>query len=335
MHSVRRIFIILGLLLCLTFIGTLGFRLIQGKPWIESAYMAVITLSTVGSRDAATNQTEMLFVMGYLTFGLAVFTYSLFTLGQTIFDAKFHEVIRRRRMNQKIQDLSNHYIICGLGRMGKTICDFLSQRKKKFVVIDTNETKLNQICENKGWLYVEGDAMADENLLLAGIERAKALATVLPADSDNVLVTLSSKMLNPKLQVVSRAGSDNAVLKMERAGATRVISPYSSGAIKMARLLMSPALEDFLEIAIDDGSDWELAELQITEKSPYLNKQLKETNLAELGIMIIGIRRTNGEKLLPPPGTALLTEGDCLFAFGDVSAINTMIGDIESVENVP
>lgn len=325
MNGLRRIFYILALLLSLTAVGTLGFHFFQGKGWIESAYLAVITLSTVGSRDPASTQAEMIFVIIYLTFGLAVFTFSLFTLGQTLFDARLHSAYRRRKMNQTISGLSNHYIVCGLGRMGRTICEFLAERKEKFVVVDIDEDIASQLCDEKKWLYVVGDATDDEVLVTAGIERAGAMATVLTSDSDNVLVTLSSRMLNSNVPIVARASSDKAVQKMERAGATRVISPYSSGAIKMARFMMNPALENFIEVAHGSGNDLELAEIQVSKESPFFEKQLRETNLSEMGIMIIGVERVSGERFMPPPGTTVIHEGDSLFAFGNSEAVTKMI----------
>jgi voltage-gated potassium channel len=211
--------------------------------------------------------------------------------------------------------------------MGTEICRYLHHRKSQFVVIDVNEERLLQTAAEHNWVYLVGDATDDEVLQKAGIDRARGLASVLPSDADNVYVVLSARMLSPKLQIIARATEEKAVEKLSRAGATRIVSPFASGAVKMARFMLNPSIEDFLEIADSRGNDLELADVQITADSPYAGKQLVDTDLRERGVMVIGIRRATGERLMPPPGTAMLQPGDCLFAFGSAGAINSVIGD--------
>ena len=164
-----------------------------------------------------------------------------------------------------------------------------------------------------------GDASDDRVLMQAGIARAKALATVLPTDADNVYVALTARLLSSKLEIIARASDEAAALKLERAGANRVVSPYSTGAQKIARFMLNPNIEDFLEIADHKGQDLELADVQISADSPYVGKKLMETDLRDEGVMIVGIRRRNGERLMPPPGNAVIEAGDCLFAFGSTT----------------
>ncbi len=133
-------------------------------------------------------------------------------------------------------------------------------------------------------------------------------------------------MLASKLQIIARATEEKAVDKLVRAGATRIVSPFTSGAIKMARFMLNPSIEDFLEIADQSGAELELADFQISATSPYLGKKLLETGLREQGVMVIGIRRTNGDRLMPPPADAVLQSGDCLFAFGSARSINAVLG---------
>lgn len=310
----------------LTCTGTVGFHLTTGSGWLESAYMAVITLTTVGSRDGGQNSVAMVFTMLYLVGGLSIFTYSAFQLGQFVVNAELRRMWERRRMQREIRGLKCHYIVCGMGRMGTTICEFLAQRGRPFVVVDTFGEQVEETCRERGWHVIEGDATDDAVLIDAGIERAKGLATVLPTDADNVYVVLTARMLSSTLQIVARASEPKAVVKLERAGATRVISPFSSGAIKMARFMLSPSVEDFLEITDSGGSELELADIQIDADSPYVGKPLMNTDLRDKGVMIIGIRRASGERLLPPAGSAVIEAGDSLFAFGSSDAVNAMIG---------
>ncbi len=330
----RRALFTVGLLFGLTAVGTVGLRVITEKPWLHSLYMAVITLTTVGSIDAAPNKAGEVFVMVYLVCGLGIFTYSAFQLGQFVVDAQLRSIQmrERRRMEKAIEELQNHFIVCGTGRMGRTICDYLQEREKQFIVIDVDEEVLVPVCEENGWLYVLGDATDDDVLLRAGIERARALTSVLPTDADNVYVVLSARMLASELQIIARASDEKAIEKMERAGASRVVSPFSSGAEKMARFMISPSIEDFLEIADTHGNELELADVQVLEDSPYVGKQLMDTDLRAKGVMVIGIHRANGERLMPPPGTAVLQAGDSLFAFGSTEAVNEVVEEIGGEE---
>lgn len=322
----RQFILITLLLLGITVFGTVGIRLLNGTSWLESMYLAVITLTTVGSRDAPKTPAAMIFIVFYLVCGLSVFTYSAFQLGQLIVNADIRMMLEKRRMDRELSSLHSHYIVCGLGRMGLSICEYLSVRKQPFVVIDNNEEVLMTTCKERQWLGVLGDATDDDVLKKAGIQRAQALATVLPTDADNVYVVLSARLLSNTLQIVARASDSNAVQKLQRAGATRVISPFSSGATKMARFMLSPSIEDFLEITDESGSDLELAEIQIHAESHYIGKPLAQTDLREQGIMVIGIRRTSGEHVIAPEGSAVIEPGDSLFAFGSPTAVNALAG---------
>lgn len=327
--TIRRFLGLAYLLAALTSVGTIGFRTFAGTDWTESLYLAIITLTTVGSREPPRlDDAGMVFVMIYLVCGLGIFSYSAFQIGSAVVNAEFRGLLERRRMQKEIDQLEGHYIVCGLGRMGTTIGEYLAGRGKPFVVIDRDEQRIEEVCQARGWIFIHGDATDDAVLTEAGISRAQSLASVLPTDADNVYVVLSARMLNARLQIVARASEEKAIQKMERAGASRVISPFSSGAVKIARFMINPSIEDFLEVADSRGTDWELADVQIREDSPYVGKKLMETDLREKGVMVIGIRRANGERLMPPPGSAELHVGDSLFAFGSTNAVNSMIGDL-------
>ena len=193
--------------------------------------------------------------------------------------------------------------------------------KKPFVVIDQQEELIEESIEQRGWLCLQGDATNDDVLRAAGIEQAESLASTLGSDADNIFVVLSSRMLNSNLQIVARASDDKAIDKMERAGATRVISPFSSGATKMARFMLNPLVDNFVEVADEHDSDLELIDFKVTEQCPYVGKKLSETDFRKKGIIILSIRRESGERLIPPPGTATIQLGDNLFVFGDAVSI--------------
>ena len=322
----RQLLFIVVLLSSLTAIGTIGLRLITGAHWFDCLYMAVITLTTVGYGESIPLGTGgRLFIIAYLMCGVGVFTFSIFTLGQWVVNARMQQLWQRRRMQQSIDRMEQHFIVCGVGRMGTTICEQLQQRKQPFVVIESSEPRAAAVCELRGWPCVIGDATDDQTLLKAGAQRARALASVLPTDADNVYVVLSARMLAADLQIIARASDEKAVEKLQRAGATRVVSPFASGAMKMARFMLTPSIEDFLDIADGEGHELELADIQIAGDSPYVGKTLAECDLRRMGVMVLGIRRASGERLMPPPGSTTILAGDSLFAFGSSQAVNEML----------
>ncbi|QDT66111.1 Voltage-gated potassium channel Kch [Calycomorphotria hydatis] len=323
----REIWSILALLITLTLIGVFGFRIIEGANWLDCLYMTVITLTTVGyEHTIPLSSAGKMFVIIYLVCGLGVFTYSATMFGQWLIHAQLQSVLGRRQMYRDIEKLEKHYLVCGCGQMGQTICEYLAERNRPFVVIDLEEERLKAVCEPKGWLFLTADATDDDTLIQAGIERATGLTTVLPTDADNVYVVLSARLLRSDIQIVARATGDKAIEKMQRAGATRVVSPLATGAMKMARFMINPSVENFVDFADGRNADLELAEVHVEEGSPYCGKQLSDTDLSSRGLMVIAIRRANGEQLMPPPGTAKIHQGDCLFAFGTVNAVNSITG---------
>jgi len=329
-HAVlRRILVIVGLLVVLTFGGATGFQIITGARWFDCLYMAVITLTTVGYGEAVPlDDVGRAFVMVYLVLGVGIFTYTAYQMGQIIVSGELRSLIEERRMEQKIEHLHGHFIVCGAGRMGLTICRHLREHHKRFVVVDIDPAK-REMCNRENWLCLTGDATDDVVLERAGIARAQALASALPTDADNVYVVLSARLLSTNLEIVSRASNEKVAAKMERAGATRVVSPFSAGALKMARFMLNPEVEDFLDIANSRGQGLEMVDVQITARSPFLGKQLQETDLSRLGVMVVGIRRADGEQLMPPPAETTLCEGDCLFAFGLREAVQKMLAETE------
>ncbi|MDA0283519.1 MAG: potassium channel protein [Planctomycetota bacterium] len=319
-----------GLLLALTMFGTIGFRFTTDSSWLDSIYLAVVTLTTVGSRDAATGTASTIFVIVYLVSGLGIFTFSAFEFGSWIVRTEFHKVLEKRRMQNRINGLENHSIICGQGRMGLAICEYLAERGRSIVVIDQDEDRISPVCQLHGWSFVIGDATDDDVLKSAGIDRAASLTTVLATDADNLYIVLSARILNPNIKIIARAVDEKAVEKLERAGATRVVSPFRTGAVKMARFMLNPSIEDFIEIADSRGNELELADIQISADSTFVGRQLMETDLRNRGVMVIGIRRSNGERLMPPPGNAVIRAGDSLFVFGNADAVNSVLDRSEN-----
>lgn len=317
-----------GLLLGLTVFGVVGLRIITGGSWFDCLYMTVITLTTVGYAETLELGTSgRVFVMFYLVTGLGVFTFSAFTLGQWIVSAPMQTYLERRRMENRIGKLRDHFIVCGFGRMGRTICEYLHSRGKPFIVIDLDEVRTPAVCREHGWPHVIGDATSDEVLLESGITDAKALASVLPTDADNIYVVLSARILSSRLQIIARASDERARKKLEHAGATRVVSPFSAGAVKIARFLITPQVEEFLEIADPRGMDFEMADIEITADSPFAGRTLEEGEFHRRNLVVVGMRRADGAQLIPPPRDTVIEPGDCLFLFGAAETVDELIGE--------
>lgn len=324
----RQILVIIALLLGFTAVGMIGFRITEGWDWLQCLYEAVIIMTTVGlsaTQQAELNASTKIFIICYLLTGLGVVSYSIHQLGQHLMNLQWRARREERLMEHSIEQTSGHFIVCGYGRMGSAICQYLHQRRQPFVVIDSDAERIETVARDRGWKYIVGDATDDDVLRRAGIVRARALASVLPTDADNVYVVLSARLLNDRLQIIARASDDKAVQKLERAGATRVVSPFNSGAIRMARFMLHPAMEDFLEVSTGEKGQFEIAEVQIGDGSSCVGCKLSETDLAQKGVMIIGIRRADGEQLMPPPSSATIQTGDKLFAFGSSQAVNEMV----------
>lgn len=321
------------LIFAMLLVGAVGLWMLTGQPLLDCFYQAFILLTTVGSTEPAPlTDATMVFVIVYLACGLGVFTYSGFQFGNMLVNADFRAVLERRRMESKIARLTDHFIICGYGRMGATLCEYLQNRHQTFVIIDLNPEVITAERRQAGWLFLSGDATQDEVLLRAGVERARGLTTVLPTDADNLYVVLSSRLLARELQIVARASDDRAAQKMTQAGATRVMNPLSSGAIRMARFMLSPSIENFVEVAESEGVDWEIADVQVPEYSPLVHQKLNETTLREAGIMLLGVCKSTGEKYFPPPGDLEIHAGDNLFAFASSQSMSELSNLIEGAD---
>lgn len=306
-------------------IGTSGFYFIEGWSFFESFYMSIITLSTVGFQEVHTlSDAGRIFVILYIVCGMGVALYGLAQLGEIILQTRLSNWLEKRRMSSELKKVSHHFIVCGYGRMGQSICQYFKSRDIPVVVIERNEALIEKI-QNQGINFVIGDATEDVWLEEAGIARAKGLASVFDSDVDNLYVVLSAKLLNPKLQIISRAGSESSVQKLYKAGANRVVSPYTAGASKIAQLLINRNVAEIFESVSEGRENLEMVEIIIQPASPYAGKRLDETDFTKRGVIIVGIRKQAGELKLPPERNSLILPGDSLIAFGKRNSLSPIL----------
>lgn len=231
-----------------------------------------------------------------------------------------------RRMERRIKQLSNHYIVCGFGRMGQEIANVLTRSKHHFVVIEHNPAQIPNL-EASDYLYVQGDEREDEQLLKAGIERAKGLIAVAASDEDNVYITLSARVLNPELYIVTRCVNASGEAKLLRAGANRVISPYIIGGRRMAQAILRPSVVDFLD-SVNAGGQMELLleEVTITADNPVCGNMLQGDNdVEQLGVHLLGIATHTGHMIMKGLSAYRLEAGDTLVMLGEPEPMQAVI----------
>jgi len=328
-----RILKILLILLGLVIFGATGFVLTgdpalpPGESWsfLDALFMAVITLTTVGYGEVHRLSTGgRIFAMVYLFIGFGAFSYGLIQLAEIMLQAQFSQWLGRRRMHSTLQHMKNHFIVCGFGRMGQTVCQQLTTKKLPFIAIDRLESAAKE-CQELGWPCIVGDATDDRLLVEAGMERAQGLAAVLPSEADNLYVVLSARLLSKKIQIIARSADEKSRTKLVRAGANHVVNIYSAGAMKMAQLLANPNVEEFLEVITSRGNELGITEVQVHPDAPYAGKALADTNFRKLGVIIVGIRRASGDLVLPPASTDVVQAGDCLIAMGRAETIEELV----------
>ena len=320
----KKLILALALILLVIALGISGYMLIEGWDFLDALYMTIITLTTVGYREVHDlTRAGMLFTIVLLMVGVGTFLYALSAGAKLILEGELQELFGRKRLEKKIKDLRGHYIVCGFGRMGKIICRELKAEHLPFVAIEKN-ADTGKIPDDL--LLISGDATNDEVLRDVGIERAKGLISVLPTDALNLYVVLSARELNSDLQIVARAGEEGSEKKLLRAGADKVVSPYHIGGLRIAHTILRPAVVDFIEFATKTGNlELQMEEVKIPEGSVMAGVSLDQCGIGrELGVIIVGIKRSTGEMRFNPTSRSSIKAGDTLIALGEISKLKIL-----------
>ena len=329
----KRILPIVGLVAALLLVGTIGLHLITQRSILECLYLSVVTLTTVGSREPTDVSGEpiadggIIFMIIYLVCGAGTFGYLITLIGRWMISEQVRNALEKRKMQQIIDKISGHMIVCGCGQMGEMICRNLAEQRRDFIVIDSNLERLEELCVPEGWTYLHGDATDDGMLERAGLLRASGLAAVLSTDADNLYVVLSAKLDNNNLAIVARAAEESASRKLRQAGASHVINPYHAGAVRIARLLIHPGIENLLDIVDGHHADLELAEFPVPAGGLLEDKSISQSSLPERGLTVIAIRRANGERRMPVGGGDQLHAGDSILVVGQQDAVQEFLAE--------
>lgn len=310
-------------MLLVVVVGSLWFDLVEGFDPLDAVYMTIITISTVGFSEVSPLDTSgRIFVLLLIVSGLTVMTFTLGALGRVIIEGSINRYLGRHKMNRDIDHMKGHYIVCGHGRMGQILCLELTAEKVPFVVIDGDPETAEQLIE-MGYKVVQGDATEDEILEKAGVKRAKGLVAVVNRDVDNLYITMSAREMsreeNPWLYILSRATDEGASRKISRAGADRVISPYTIGGMRIVQALLRPTVYDLVDIATQSkGLDLMFEELEIGAGSKLDGLPLKNSGIrASFDVMVIGIKKPSGRMVFNPGPEVVLQVGDVLVMLGD------------------
>jgi voltage-gated potassium channel len=308
-------------------IGSGGFYTIGGDEWsiIDSIYMTIITLSTVGFGEVSPlSDLGKLWTVIVIIFGVSGFAAILYELGAELIQMNTY---RSRTMRKKISRLESHYIICGYGRMGAIIASEFQKKNISFVIIDIDDSKIIDIQEN-GYYHIHGDATLDETLINAGIKESKGIVVVLDNDQDNLFVTMSSRNLNHDAYIISRCSKQDTGNKLKRAGANKVVNPYITGGHRMAELLISPNIDDIVTIEApnDISVDFSIEEVSVNNFSVLNNKTIGELNIREkFNLSIVAILNKDGTKQLNPGPEINLTSDNKVILIGSIEDIKAFL----------
>jgi voltage-gated potassium channel len=327
-HRFRTLFRIRNAIIALgiaVVFGTVGFRLIEGWSFVDSFYVTVQTLTTVGYGDlpprSVVGRGFAVFIMLVGVGGVAL---AASTIVQSVVQSEIVSAFGERRQSRRMSKLHGHYIICGSGRVGSHLVRDLERAGEEFVIVESDGQRAAEFSQ-RGLHVLVGDATLEETLKSAGVDRARGLAACLPNDADNVYVVLTSRDLNPQLHIVARAAEEQAEAKLMRAGANHVVAPTIIGGHRMAISLTKPAVGEFFDSITGSKIGLSFEQVLVEDGSSLVRQVLQETPIrAELDIVIISIRRTDGETIFNPSGDTVIEAGDILIAIGKVEALTRL-----------
>ena len=326
MDPVRHLKISVIILLLLVSAGTAGYVFIEHWRLLDALYMTVITLGTVGFKEVHDlSDAGKVFTMALVVVGVSVLGYIVGSLAQIMFEGQIQRVIGRKKVEKKIEALKEHYIICGFGRIGSLICKEFTAHRVPFVVVERSPEVIEQL-DAEGYLHFKGDATQDDTLLKAGIKRAKGLVSVVTSDSENVYITLTARGLNSDLFILARSSEDGSDIKLKRAGASKVISPYVIGGTRMAQSILRPNVIDFIEIATgSEHFDLQMEEVTIPSGSPFAGETLVSSGFRkETGVIIVGIKKFHGKMVFNPDSQTMIDGGDTLIILGNPGSVGKL-----------
>jgi voltage-gated potassium channel len=305
--------------------GTIGFRHTLHESWFQSFYRAVVTTTLTGLDSVPSTNGARIVSLVLVAVGLAIIAYAGAVIVEAIAGGVLSGALAERRRERTIQQLHDHFIICGYGRVGRRVAEEFRAAGVPYLVLDYHEDALEAARED-GVLMVEGDATKDENLRRAGLERAQGLVAASDSDADNLYVVLSARTARPDLTIVSRASDGDAERKLVLAGADRVVLPYTTAGRVMANLVLKPQVTAFLDVVTTaTGPDLQLAEIAVSETSSAAGRTIRDLRIRhETGALVVSLRKADGSFDTTPEPDTPIAVGDVLIGVGSPDEIRAL-----------
>jgi voltage-gated potassium channel len=323
-----RLFLPLAAASLTVILGTLGYTLIEGWPLLDSLYMTVITLSSVGFKEVYDlSGGGRLFTIILIVAGIGILGTAVTAVAGFLLEGELNGYLRGRRMRKELSQLSGHVIVCGGGRTGRFIAEDLLSTDQSLIVIEQSDEVLDALRRHCPQVpVIVGDATQDHILRDAGIERAAGLITSLGSDKDNVFVVLSARALNPRLRIIARLDDEGNEAKLRSAGADEVVSPNALGGKRMAAFLLHPAAVQFVEMLMSAGRHrLHLEEVTISADSPLCGETLASSHIGRnTNTLVLGLRAPDGGYTFNPGGKALLEGGHAMIVMGTHEEIENL-----------
>jgi voltage-gated potassium channel len=308
-------------------VGALGFSIIEDLNFVDSLYMAIITISTVGFTEVKhLSPTGRVFTSIYILLNLGLFAYVVSVVSNYVFEGKLKSIFKSYKSGMEISKLENHVIVCGFGRNGSRACEELLKSKREFVIIEKDPNMKDIIPDSMKWFI--GDATEDENLRTVGIETASVIIITTPSDTANVFITLTARHLNSRIRIIARASTKETENKLHMAGANKVIMPDVLGGMFMAQLVTKPIVIEFLDLLNGvSGTSYHLEEVGYADLKPeYRDKTLMELNIpSKTGVIVLGVKDSVKGLIPGPSAETFIGADDHLIVLGSNTTLRRFI----------
>jgi len=318
MTTRQRLKLALILLSIVILIGTVGFHIIEGWSYFDGFYMTLTTITTIGYGEIhPLSHAGRIFNSFVIVTAVLAGGFTIATLSEGLLEFEFAKALGRRRMERELSKISGHYIVCGAGRVGRAVARQLHARNQPCVIIERDPVRARW-AEDEKIPVIIGNASSEENLKKARIDTAEGFVSAVTSDAENIYIVLTARGLRPDLKILARASEEEAISKLQRAGASHVLSPYHFIGHRMVQLLLRPNVLDFVDAAFGrERLDFEIGEVKISGQSKLVGKKLSDSTIPQqAGVIVLALKRADGKMTFNPPPDSVIQADDFLIVIG-------------------